>query len=309
MKMFKLVISSFSVAAACLLLGCCGGGNSPKAVVSRYLEAMEDRDIETVLKIINLAGEPEPHWRLTELAFIRSWIKEEVAYYDHYVRKGEKEGAPSPFRMTKEVADSISKMAEEENGSEATVVCFMKNGGSYKFYLDKVDGIWKMRYKHSDNCFIPPGTDYDRTSPFCTNLGLEFFASKNNKAAQDAVDALEKGIGATSPKESVESLLREFSNIDMEQVADLLAFDIGSNPISKKKFLDDFYRNPAKALIGERMKKFGGARVVNIDMDGDDDALVTIECNGQERTVRFVRRNQKWLGDYRSVWKLTETEW
>ena len=123
------------------------------------------------------------------------------------------------------------------------------------------------------------------------------------------MDALEKGIGATSPKESVESLLREFSNIDMEQVADLLAFDIGSNPISKKKFLDDFYRNPAKALIGERMKKFWGARVVNIDMDGDDDALVTIECNGQERTVRFVRRNQKWLGDYRSVWKLTETEW
>ena len=309
MNRFNLAVSCFAIAAACLLAGGCGGGNSPKGAVSRYLEAMEDRDIETVLKLVNWEGEKTPHYRVTELAFIREWIMKEVSYYEFGIKRGEAV-LDNPFWNAKQTADNLSKMAvEEETDSEAKVVCFMKNGGSENFYLDKVDGTWKIRYSHGDKRQIVSDIAYDRRSPFCSGLELDFFASKNHKAAQDAVDALEKGIGATSPKESAESLLREFSNVDMEQVADLLAFDIDNNPISKKKFLDDFYGNPGKALIGERMKKFGGARVVNIDMGGDDDALVTIECNGQERTVHFVRRNQKWLGDYRSVWKLTETEW
>ena len=74
MNRFNLAVSCFAIAAACLLAGGCGGGNSPKGAVSRYLEAMEDRDIETVLKLVNWEGEKTPHYRVTELAFIREWM-------------------------------------------------------------------------------------------------------------------------------------------------------------------------------------------------------------------------------------------
>ena len=173
MKKFIRAVSCFSVAAACLLAGGCGGGNSPDGVVSRYLEAMEDRNIETVLKLVNLDGEKDPNRKVTELAFIRGWIMDEVYYYE-YFEKEEKGYARNPFRAVKQLADDLSKIVvEEETDSTAKVLCFKKNGGEEVFYVDKVDGVWKIRYEHDNNYLVTSGAGYDSQSPFCKNLGVD----------------------------------------------------------------------------------------------------------------------------------------
>ncbi len=167
MKKFSVAFSCLAVAVACLLAGGCGGGNSPKDTVSRYLEAMEDRDIETVLKLVNWAGVKDPDSRVTELAFIRAWIKAEVEYIE-----GKKKTLGNPFFQAKQTADGLSEMAvEEETDKGAKVVCFMKNGGSESFYLDNVDGTWKIRYDLNDMRQIKAYMSYDRTSPFCQDDG------------------------------------------------------------------------------------------------------------------------------------------
>ncbi len=173
MRKLVIVVSCFSVAAVCLLTGGCGGGNSPTGAVSRYLEAMKDRDIEAVLQLINLDGEKAPHWKVTELAFIRGWIKDEMVYYSHYNVYGD-EFYSSPFVSAKRIADDTSKMVvEEETDSAAKVVCFKKNGGEEHFYVDKVNGVWKIRYEHDNNYLVTSGTGYDSLSPFCENLGVD----------------------------------------------------------------------------------------------------------------------------------------
>lgn len=172
MKKFTRAVSCFSVVAACLLAGGCGGGNSPDGAVSRYLEAMQDRDIETVLKLVNLDGEKDPNWKVTELAFIRGWIMDEVYYYE-YFEKEEKGYARNPFRAVKQLTDDLSKIVvEEETDSTAKVLCFKKNGGEEVFYVDKVDGVWKIRYEHDNNYLVTSGTGCDSQSPFCRHLGL-----------------------------------------------------------------------------------------------------------------------------------------
>ena len=173
MRKSTLIVSCFSVAAACLLSGGCGGGNSPKGAVSRYLEAMKDRDIEAVLKLVNLDGEKVSHWKVTELAFIRGWIMDEVYYYE-YFEKEEKGYARNPFHAVKQLTDDLSKIVVEEGtDSAAKVVCFKKNGGEEYFYVDKVDGVWKIRYEHDNNYLVTSGTGFDSQSPFCKDLGVD----------------------------------------------------------------------------------------------------------------------------------------
>lgn len=305
--MNRNLIVVLTVVVLVLGLAGCGGGNTPKGALERYMDAMVEHDLDAAISLVNWEGQTYyPDMRVTEMAAIRSFIKAEDEYYKH-------EDSYGPFGFMKDMREGLERMiVDKETETTADVICYVDKKSTSTIHMEKVGGNWKVKLGSYEWLWRMEGY-FDETSPFCDDI-LKFFAAKGNTAAQERVAALERGGtaieaggtemsgGATSPREVAEKYFKAMVELDMGALYDL--YEKSSNGVTsmtRQQYIDRFVADPEKAILGKNMQQQGRtARILDVVDSGDGNAVVKVttksedgnDCDGM---VKVVRHGSKWF--------------
>lgn len=287
-----------------LLAGGCSSGNSPEGVVSRYFEAMGNRDLETVLKLVDWsANNADPKkYKVTELAFVRTFVKMEQMWLNAS-KRDQTPPSSSVFTRIGEINANLDKMVvENEKESSAEVACFQKDGTKFTLQVCKVDGTWKIQYDgHDNNCQVTVD-GYDAISPFCSDVELAHYVGKESASAQGA--AKSPSSGARSPKEAGETMLQALGESDLGRLYDLLSPDFQAE-VGRDKFVDGPRSDPKGVEVLNRFKRVAAeAKIASVE-EGGDEGRFTLLFDGKTWDFPLVRVSGAWrLSDISALRKM-----